>query len=95
MAERIISFLENLKEKQLVLSLLGICFGLRLYAVLMAKGIAMDSAGYGFMARDFLKGLCKGLSPTLHPLYRFSSLISPDATRGNPEGLSRCLGTLP
>jgi len=82
MAERIISFLENLKERQLVLSLLGIAFGLRLYAVLMAKGIAIDSAVYGFMARDFLKGdFIKGLSPTLHPLYpALISLIAPDAT---------------
>jgi hypothetical protein len=81
MAERIISFLENLKERQLVLSLLGIAFGLRLYAVLMAKGIAIDSAVYGFMARDFLKGdFIKGLSPTLHPLYpALISLIAPDA----------------
>jgi len=81
MAERIISFLENLKERQLVLSLLGIAFGLRLYAVLMAKGIAIDSAVYGFMARDFLKGdFIKGLSPTLHPLYPILiSLLSPDA----------------
>ena len=83
MAERIISFLENLKERQLVLSLLGIAFGLRLYAVLMAKGIAYDSAAYGFMARDFLKGdFIKGLSSTwFHPLYPILiSLISPDAT---------------
>jgi hypothetical protein len=83
MAERVISFLENLKERQLVLSLLGIAFGLRLYAVLMARGIAMDSAAYGFMARDFLKGdFIKGLSSTwFHPLYPILiSLISPDAT---------------
>jgi len=80
-AERIISFLENLKEKQVVLSLLGIAFGLRLYAVLMAKGIAIDSAGYGFIARDFLKGdFIRGLSWPLHPLYPLLiSLIAPDA----------------
>jgi 4-amino-4-deoxy-L-arabinose transferase-like glycosyltransferase len=83
MAEKIISFLTNLKEKRLIILLLGIAFGLRLYAVLMAKGIAIDSAVYGFMARDFLKGnFIKGLSSTwLHPLYPILiSLISPDAT---------------
>ncbi len=82
MAERIISFLTNLKEKQLILLLLGIALGLRLYAVLMAKGIAIDSAVYGFMARDFLKGdFIKGLSPTLHPLYpALISLIAPNAS---------------
>ncbi len=82
MAEKIIFFLKNLKEKQLILLLIGITFGLRLYAVLMAKGIAMDSAGYGFVARDFLKGdFIKGLSSALHPLYPILiSFISPDST---------------
>jgi hypothetical protein len=95
MAERIISFLENLKERQLVLSLLGIAFGLRLYAVLMAKGIAYDSAAYGFMARDFLKGdFIKGLSSAwFHPLYPILiSLISPDATHVEIAG--RCISLL-
>ncbi|OGP53808.1 MAG: hypothetical protein A2Y65_12680 [Deltaproteobacteria bacterium RBG_13_52_11] len=83
MIEKIIVSLKNLKERQLILLLIGITFGLRLYAVLMAKGIAHDSAAYGFMARDFLKGdFIKGLSSTwLHPLYPILiSLISPDAT---------------
>jgi predicted membrane-bound mannosyltransferase len=81
MTEKIISFLKDLRERQLVLTLLGIAFGLRLYAVLMAKGIAMDSAGYGFIARDFLKGdFVKGLSWAFHPLYPLLiSLISPDS----------------
>jgi 4-amino-4-deoxy-L-arabinose transferase-like glycosyltransferase len=81
MAEKIFSFLTNSKEKKLIILFLGIAFGLRLYAVLMAKGIAIDSAVYGFMARDFLKGnFIKGLSPTLHPLYpALISLITPDA----------------
>lgn len=78
---KIIIFLNNLKEKQVILLLLGIAFGLRLYTVLMAKGIPYDSAGYGFMARDFLKGdFIKGLSWTFHPLYPLLiALISPDS----------------
>jgi predicted membrane-bound mannosyltransferase len=82
MIEKLICTLKSLKEKQLIVLLLGIAFGLRLYAVLMAKGIAMDSAGYGFMARDFLKGnFTQGLSWALHPLYpMLISFISFDAT---------------
>jgi hypothetical protein len=81
MIENIIASLKKLKERHVILLLLGITFCLRLYAVLMAQGIAMDSAGYGFMARDFLKGdFIKGLSPALHPLYPLLiSLISPDS----------------
>jgi hypothetical protein len=81
MAEKIILYVKNLKERQLILFLLGITFGLRLYAVLMAQGIAYDSAGYGFMARDFLKGdFIKGLSSPFHPLYpTLIALISPDS----------------
>ncbi len=63
-------FFKTLTEKQILLLLIGITFGLRLYAVLMAKGIAYDSASYGSMARDFLKGnFIKGLSPAFHPFY--------------------------
>jgi len=42
----------------------------------------MDSAGYGFMARDFLKGnVTQGLSWALHPLYPILiAFISPDST---------------
>lgn len=78
---KIIIFLNNLKEKQVILLLLGIACGLRLYAVLMAQGITYDSAGYGFMARDFLSGdFVKGLSPAFHPLYPLLiALISPDS----------------
>jgi hypothetical protein len=81
MISKIIFFLKPLKEKHFILLLIGIAFGLRLYAVLMAKGIAMDSAGYGFMARDFLKGdFIQGLSWALHPLYPLLiSLVSPDS----------------
>lgn len=53
MANKITQFLRGLDEKQILLLLIGITFGLRLYAVLMAKGIAYDSASYGSMARDF------------------------------------------
>lgn len=82
MIEKLIFTLKNLKEKQLILSLMGIAFGLRLYAVLMAQGIARDSAGYGFMARDFLQGdFIKGLSWAFHPLYPILiALLSPDST---------------
>jgi hypothetical protein len=55
MVNRIIFFVKGLNERQLLLLLVGITFGLRLYAVLMGQGIANDSAAYGFMARDFLK----------------------------------------
>ncbi len=79
MVSKIVLFVEDLSEKQILLVLLGITFGLRLYAVLMAKGIAYDGAGYGFMARDFLRhDFAKGLSSPLHPLYPFLIyLVSP------------------
>jgi hypothetical protein len=77
---RFIRFLETLTEKQQLLLLVGVAFGLRFYAVLMAQGIANDSAAYGFMARDFLKGdYVKGLSSALHPFYPLLiSLVSFD-----------------
>ena len=82
MIDRIFHYLECLSERKILLSLLGITFGLRLYAVLMAAGVANDSAGYGFMARDFLRGeFLKGLSPAFHPLYAYLiSLLSPGAS---------------
>ena len=82
MVDRIIFHLKSLNERRILLSLLGITFGLRLYSVLMAQGIANDSAGYGFMARDFLRGdFLKGLSPAFHPLYPYLiALLSPGAT---------------
>ncbi len=80
MWDKIIFFIKNLNDKKAILILLSISFCLRLYAVLMAQGIPYDGAGYGFIARDFLKGdYLKGLSSPLHPLYPFLiSLISPD-----------------
>jgi 4-amino-4-deoxy-L-arabinose transferase-like glycosyltransferase len=72
-------------------------FALRLYAVLMAQGIAYDSAAYGFMARDFLKGdFIKGLSSPAHPFYPFLIfLFSPDTTHVEIAGrfLSLFFGT--
>ena len=78
MANKFIDFFKTLNEKQVLLLLIGIAFALRLYAVLMAQGIAFDSAGYGFWARDFLKGhFIKGLSAPAPPLYPFLiSLLS-------------------
>ncbi len=98
MVSKIALFIKDLNEKQILLILIGITFGLRLYAVLMAKGIAIDSTFYGFMARDFLKGnFIKGLSPAYHPFYPFLiSLISPDASHVEIAGrlISFIIGTL-
>ena len=95
---KITLFIKDLNEKQILLILLGIAFGLRLYAVLMAKGIAYDGAGYGFVARDFLRhDFAKGLSSALHPLYPFLiSLISPDASHVEIAGrfISLFFGTI-
>jgi hypothetical protein len=87
-----------LEGKKVLLVLLGITFGLRLYAVLMAKAIANDSAFYGFMARDFLNGhFPKALSSVYHPFYPFLIfLISPDPTHVEITGrlLSLIFGSL-
>jgi len=97
MINKSIEFLKTLKEKQILLLLIGISFGLRLYAVLMAQGIAYDSAAYGFMARDFLKGdFIKGLSSPAPPFYPFLIfLFSPDTTHVEIAGrfLSLFFGT--
>ncbi|NWF91903.1 MAG: glycosyltransferase family 39 protein [Syntrophaceae bacterium] len=98
MISKIIPFFKNLTEKQIFLLLIGITFGLRLYAVLMAKGIAYDSASYGFMARNFLKGqFAKGLSIPGHPLYPLLiSLFSMDTGQVEVTGrlISLFFGTL-
>ena len=98
MINKFIYFFKTLNEKQVVLLLVGISFGLRLYAVLMAQGIANDGAAYGFMARDFLKGhFIKGLSSPAHPFYPFLIfLFSPDATHVEITGrlISFFFGTL-
>jgi 4-amino-4-deoxy-L-arabinose transferase-like glycosyltransferase len=64
----------------------------------MAQGIAFDSAGYGFWARDFLKGhFIKGLSAPAPPLYPFLiSLFSPGTVHVEITGrlLSLFFGTL-
>jgi 4-amino-4-deoxy-L-arabinose transferase-like glycosyltransferase len=98
MINKFIYFLKTLNEKQVLLLLIGITFALRLYAVLMAQGIAFDSAAYGFMARYFLKGdFIKGLSIPGHPLYPLlMSLFSLDSTHVEMTGrlLSLFFGTL-
>jgi len=98
MVNKIISFFKSLNEKQALLILIGVTFGLRLYAVLMAKGIANDSAAYGFMARDFIRGdILKGLSSPLHPFYPLLiSLVSPDTAHVEIAGrlISLFFGTL-
>jgi 4-amino-4-deoxy-L-arabinose transferase-like glycosyltransferase len=98
MVSKVIIFFESLNEKKLLLLLIGITFALRLYAVLMAQGIAFDSAAYGFMARYFLKGdFIKGLSIPGHPLYPLlMSLFSLDSTHVEMAGrlLSLFFGTL-
>ena len=98
MINKFIYFFKSLHERQLVLLLIGISFGLRLYAVLMAQGIANDSAAYGFIARDFLKGhFIKGLSSPAHPFYPFLIfLFSPDTVHVEITGrlISLFFGTL-
>jgi 4-amino-4-deoxy-L-arabinose transferase-like glycosyltransferase len=98
MVNKTILFFKTLNEKQILLLLLGMAFGLRLYAVLMAKGIAYDSVSYGFMARDFLDGdFIKGLSYPFHPLYPFLiSLVSFDSAHVEIAGrlISLFFGTL-
>jgi 4-amino-4-deoxy-L-arabinose transferase-like glycosyltransferase len=96
--KKIFDYLLNLKEKYLLFLFLGISFSLRLYAVLMAKGIANDSAGYGFMARDFMKcNLNKALSQPFHPFYPFLiSIFSFDSANVEIIGrfISLFFGTL-
>jgi 4-amino-4-deoxy-L-arabinose transferase-like glycosyltransferase len=81
MVHRLTRTLGHLSERQTLLILLGMTFVLRLCVVLMARGVANDGAGYGFMARDFMRGdYQKGLSSTLHPFYPWLiSLLSPGA----------------
>jgi 4-amino-4-deoxy-L-arabinose transferase-like glycosyltransferase len=98
MISKLICFFKTLDEKQVLLLLIGISFALRLYAVLMAQGIAYDSATYGFIARDFLKGhFWKGLSSPAPPFYSFLIfLFSPDTTHVEIAGrlVSLFFGTL-
>lgn len=98
MINKSVDFLKTLNEKQVLLLLIGISFALRLYAVLMAQGIANDSAAYGFIARDFLRGdFIKGLSSPAPPFYPFLIyLFSPDTTYVEIAGrfISLFFGTL-
>lgn len=98
MANRIILYIKSLNEKQKLHILIAITFGLRLYAVLMAQGIANDGAHYGFVAREFLKGnFIEALSSPAPPLYPFLiSLLSPGSGHVEIAGrlLSLFFGTL-
>ena len=98
MTDKCIDFFKTLNEKQVLLLLIGMTLALRLYAVVMAQGIAFDSAGYGFWARDFLKGhFIEGLSAPAPPLYPFLiSLLSPDTAHVEIAGrlLSLFFGTI-
>ena len=98
MINKSIDLLKTLNEKQILLLLIGISFGLRLYAALMAQGIANDSAAYGFIARDFLKShFIKGLSSPAPPFYSFLIfLFSPDTAHVEIIGrfISLFFGTL-
>ena len=98
MLNRLILFYKQLSERQRLLLLLAVAFSLRLYAVLAAKGIAIDGAYYGFMARDFLEGdYVKGLAPAFHPFYPLLiALIAPDTAHVEIAGrlVSLIFGTL-
>jgi 4-amino-4-deoxy-L-arabinose transferase-like glycosyltransferase len=98
MIHRFIYFLKTLREEQILLILIGITFGLRLYAVLMAQGIANDSVAYGFVAKDYLKGqFIKGFSSPAPPFYPFLiSLFSIHPTHIEITGrlLSLFFGTI-
>lgn len=98
MVNRLIHSLKTLNERQILLLLIGTAFILRLYAVLMAQGVAYDSAAYGFMARDMMKGnVDKALAIPGHPLYPFLiSLFSVDTAQVEITGrlLSLFFGTL-
>ena len=98
MVNRLILSYKQMSERQRLLLLLSVAFCLRLYSVLMAKGIAIDGAYYGFMARDFLEGnFAKGLSQPFHPFYPLLIyLISPDTALVETAGrfLSLFFGTL-
>ena len=82
MVSRTLLLIEKLSEKQILWILVAMTFGLRLYSVVMAGGISYDGAGYGFVARDFLRhDFAKGLSSALHPFYPFLIfLFSPNTS---------------
>jgi 4-amino-4-deoxy-L-arabinose transferase-like glycosyltransferase len=98
MFDRLSSLYKTAGEKQILLLLVAVAFVLRLYAVLAAQGIAIDSAAYGFMARDFLEGnIRKGLSTPFHPFYPLLiSLLSFDSAHVEMAGrfISLLFGTL-
>ena len=94
MLDKFIYFFKALNEKRVVLLLIGISFGFRLFAVLVAQGVANGRVPYGFLVRDFLKGhFIKGLSSVLPPSYPLLVLLfSPVTLHG--EITRRVPGTL-
>lgn len=94
MINKLISFSKALNEKRVVLLVVGISFGFRLFAVLVAQGVANGRVPYGFPSRDFLNGhFIKGLSAAVPPSYPLLVLLfSPVTLHGEITG--RVDGTL-
>ena len=94
MLDKFIYFFKALNEKRVVLLVIRISFGFRLFAVLVAQGVANGRVPYGFLSRDFLKGhFIKGLSAAVPPSYPLLVLLfSPVTLRGEITG--RVSGTL-
>ncbi len=94
MLDKFIYFFKALNEKRVVLLLIGISFGFRLFSVLVAQGVANGRVPYGFLVRDFLKGhFIKGLSSGVPPSYSLLVLLfSPVTLHGEITG--RVSGTL-
>jgi hypothetical protein len=94
MLDKFIYFFKALNEKRVVLLLIGISFEFRLFAVLVAQGVANGRVPYGFLVRDFLKGhFIKGSSSALPPSYPLLVLLfSPVTLHGEITGrVSRTL----
>lgn len=97
MHDKFIYFFEALNEERVVLLVIGISFGYRLFAVLVAQGVADGRVPYGFLSRDFLKGhFIKGLSSAVPPSYPLLVLLvflfSPVTLHGEITG--RVSGTV-
>jgi hypothetical protein len=94
MLDKFIYFFKALYEKRVVLLLIGISFGFRLFALGVTQGVANGCVPYGFLARDFLKGhFTKGLSSAVPPSHPFFVLLfSPVSLHDEITG--RVSGTL-
>jgi hypothetical protein len=94
MLDKFIYFFKALNEKRVVLLVIGISFGFRLFAVLVAQGVADGRVPYGFLSRDSLKGhFIRGLSAAVPPSYPLLVLLfSPVTLHGEITG--RVSGTL-